>query len=53
MQEDGLQAKDKQNPQRDQITINNLGTETEGDFSLHKYCASFCKIKANQEFEGS
>ncbi|XP_065208063.1 uncharacterized protein LOC135836914 [Planococcus citri] len=46
-----LQAKHKQDETKNKITLRNLLTEKDGDFSIEKYFISYCKIKENPEFK--
>ena len=46
-----LQAKHKQDESK-KISVNDLLTETDGEFSLQKYFISYRKIKQNTEFNG-
>ncbi|WP_265023939.1 ankyrin repeat domain-containing protein [Wolbachia endosymbiont (group A) of Epagoge grotiana] len=46
-----LQAKHKQDHNK-KITVNDLLTEQDGEFSLQKYFISYRKIKQNPEFKG-
>lgn len=46
-----LQAKHKQNQDKDKITVNDLATSKDEDFSLQKYFVSFYKIQNDKEFK--